>query len=120
MGLTPTDREALKLAIEVCRRESPGRAQQIDSKLAPGPEREAWREVAEFCSTVCQERSLDVRPWQVVPANFDPSDLQADPHRGGKAALELLERMQRCGVSKFHPDPVSECDRVEAERKAAS
>ena len=32
------------------------------------------------------------------------------------AAL-LLQRMQRCGVSRWHPDPVGECERVEAEKQ---
>src|SRR5215204_2196600 len=42
----------------------------------------------------------------------------ARPQRGARATFELLERMQRCGVSRYHPDPVSAC--VEAERAAAT
>jgi len=31
-----------------------------------------------------------------------------------RAAHELLQRMQRCGVSRFHPDPVGACEEAEA------
>jgi hypothetical protein len=31
---------------------------------------------------------------------------------------ELALRMRRCGVSRWHPDPARECERIEAERPA--
>jgi hypothetical protein len=37
---------------------------------------------------------------------------------GGDPGGELLARMQRLDISKFHPDPVAECERIESERNA--
>jgi hypothetical protein len=34
----------------------------------------------------------------------------------GCELAELALRMRRCGVSRWHPDPARECERVEAER----
>jgi hypothetical protein len=36
---------------------------------------------------------------------------------GRRESAELALRMQRCGVSRWHPDPARECDRVEAEKR---
>ena len=60
-----------------------------------------------------QERALHLPPWQVAPCNLYQDDLEGDPRRGGDAALALLQRMQRCGVSKWHPDPAGACEAAE-------
>ena len=104
------DRAALELAIEVTRRESPARRRQIDDFLSSRP----WFETATFCARCAQERALHLPPWQVAPCNLYQDDLEGDPRRGGDAALALLQRMQRCGVSKWHPDPVGACEAAEA------
>jgi hypothetical protein len=44
---------------------------------------------------------------------------EQDPQRGYRAAAQLWQRMQRCGVSRWHLDPVRECERVEAKNHAA-
>jgi hypothetical protein len=33
-----------------------------------------------------------------------------------RETAELPMRMQRCGVSRWSPDPARECDRIKAER----
>jgi hypothetical protein len=100
------DRAALEPAIEVTRRESPARRRQIDDFLSSRP----WFETATFCARCAQERALHLPPRQVAPCNLYQADLEGDPRRGGDAALALLQRMQRCGVSKWHPDPVGACE----------
>jgi hypothetical protein len=34
-----------------------------------------------------------------------------------REGAELAMRMLRCNVSRWHPDPARECDRVEAEQR---
>jgi hypothetical protein len=60
---------------------------------------------------------LNLLPWEVAPCDLTDDDLARDHRRGGHFALALLERMKRCGVSRWHPDPVAACE--EAERRAA-
>lgn len=66
--MNATDRDALERSLPACRAESPGRAKQIDSKLAD----EFWEHVAQFADRCVQGRSLDLPPWQ-MPAVRDPS-----------------------------------------------
>ncbi len=110
--MTPTDKAALKLSIEVAK--DPGRAEQIDHFLASRP----WQQVAEFCASLCQGRSLDLKPWQIPPCDVMTDDLTRDHRCGAQSAFALLEKMELLGVSKFHPDPVAACEA--AERKAAA
>ena len=114
--LADVDRAALTLAIEVTRRESPARRQQIDNFLAT----REWIYVATFCAGCAQSRSLNLPPWQPSPcfvgdvaAALDNTDQQS----GYRAAALLRQRMERCGVSRWHPDPARECDRIEAEQR---
>ena len=37
-----------------------------------------------------------------------------DEVRGYRAAALLRQQMQRLGVSRWHPDPAGECERVES------
>jgi hypothetical protein len=62
------------------------------------------------------------KPWQCPPCWIDDIDgaLSApDDAKQIRGAALLLQRMQRLGVSKFHPNPAAVCERVEAEAKAA-
>jgi hypothetical protein len=112
MSLSRIDHDALRLAIEVARQESPGRAAQIDSKLRDEP----MVEVGEFCAYVTQGNALRLEPWECPPCWID--DIEAalrgpDGTKKIRQAALLLRRMQRCGVSKFHPDPVAACEAAE-------
>ena len=98
------------------------RAQQIADKFAPGPEREPWIEVAEFASYCAQTNALRLKSWQWPQCWIEDIDAALgapDDAKQIRSAALLLQRMQRLGVSKFHPNPAAECERVEAERKAA-
>jgi hypothetical protein len=91
--LTDVDRDALTLAIEVTRRESPARRQQIDNFLAT----REWIYVATFCAGCAQSRSLQLPPWQPSPCFV--GDMAAalnntDEQSGYRAAALLRQRME--------------------------
>jgi hypothetical protein len=108
----------LALAIEVTRKESKGRREQIDSFLETRP----WINVATFSASCAQSRALHLPPWQRPPCNLHDTEIEAalaihDEQRGYRAAALLRQRMERCGVSRWHPDPLRAV--AEAEKKAA-
>jgi hypothetical protein len=116
-GLSPVDLAALRLAIEVTRKESPARRQQIDDFLSSRP----WFDVAKFCASCAQSNSLRCDPWQPPPCNIGNIEAalannRDEPRSGYRAAAQLRERMERCGVSRFDPEPVSACARAERRR----
>jgi len=104
----------LELAIETARRESPARSRQIDSFLSSRP----WLDVAKFCAGCAQERSLRLDPWQPAPCyvgNMEAAlnNMPDEPRCGYRAAALLRLRMERCNVSRWHPDPVAACEEAE-------
>jgi hypothetical protein len=75
-----------------------------------------------WLSMITQIESLALMPWQNPPCYADMSALD-QPYGDARAAregAELALRMQRCGVSRWHPDPARECDRIEAEQRQAA
>ncbi len=86
-----SDDEALKMAVEIARRD-PKRRDQVDGKLQD----EDWRSVAEFCAYSCQVDALQLKPWQEPPC-WEPT---------GGPGKRLRDRMRAAGISKFHPDPL--------------
>jgi len=62
--------------------------------------------------------SLHLKPWQVCPCDVTADNFVHDHGCGGQAALTLVDKMQRLGISRWHPDPVAVIS--EAERKAAA
>jgi hypothetical protein len=116
LALTQLDHAALELAVETARKEGPGRRQQIDSFLSSRD----WFATATFCASCSQSRSLHLIPWQ--PAPCDIGNVAAalddpDETRGNRSAAQLRLRMQRCGVSRWHPDPIAACEHAEAMRQ---
>jgi hypothetical protein len=111
--LSKADREAMVLAIEVVRAESPASRAQIDDKLATEP----WEAVGHFAAYSAQDRALKLRPWETPPVWI--VDLAAsltrppDDHRGERRAAELLKNMVASGVSRFHPDPLAAIEAAE-------
>jgi hypothetical protein len=114
--MSQTDRAALGLAIEVTRNESPARRQQFDDFLSS----RRWIDVATFAAGCAQSRALRLPPWQPPPCgigNIEAALNVSDEQSGYRAAALLLQRMERCGVSRWHPDPLAAI--AEAERRAA-
>jgi hypothetical protein len=66
-----------------------------------------------------QSEALGLEPWQFPPAH---ADLKALDETYGDASArretaELAMRMRRLGISRWHPDPARECERIEAEQR---
>jgi hypothetical protein len=101
MSPSPKDREALQLAMVQARQGPDGRADQLDRML----ERRPWFEVARFAAAHCQCRALRLLPWQLPPVWVGVGD---DPQ-----AEKLWERMQRAGISRYHPDPLAALEKAE-------
>ena len=101
------DRDAVTRAVEMLRKESPARSQQIDDKLASEP----WEQVARWCAYCCQCNTLRLRIHQSPPCWTDPSEIRAILAKGDDgiiadyAAARLLQRMLAAGISKYEPDP---------------
>jgi hypothetical protein len=114
--LTPTDKAALELAIDLARKGARSSQQQIDAMLKERP----WQDVAEFAAYGCQCDALRLKPWQPPPcwAEVDDQDNEAGPISGHRAAAELLRRMLALGISRWHPDPLAAIEAAEAERAA--
>ena len=55
---------------------------------------------------------------EIVPPSLGLAEAQADL-RALDQLRPLLARMQRLDISKFHPDPVAQYERIESERNAA-
>jgi hypothetical protein len=100
------------------RSDDEARRDQIDSFLRNRP----WQEVGEFAAYGCQMTRLGLKPWQWPPAWLEPSEVDAvlaepdDGQSGRHQAAELLRRMLRAKVSRFHPDPIRALEAAEAKK----
>jgi hypothetical protein len=122
MMLSPVDRDALQRAMALARKE-PGRAAQLDSKLADG---EPWERVAMFAASCCQGRSLQLRPWEAVPCDYSVGDIPDLLHvrfpdtQGLAAAGRVLQHLLNLGLSRFEPDPIQAIAAAEQDRGSAA
>jgi hypothetical protein len=113
-----TDEEAWTLAIKMYRARGPRDAEHIDARLTRGV-----KEAGKTASYSLQAANLRLPPWQTVPC-YLLGDVDAvlargdDGIRGNYNAAVLLKRMQRYGISRWHPDPIAALR--EAERNAAA
>jgi hypothetical protein len=62
-----------------------------------------WGHVARFAAYVCQSRSLKLAPWDLPPSAVSENDGSTVD----AAAVALLRRMLKAGVSRYHPDPLA-------------
>jgi hypothetical protein len=118
-AMTDADEAAWTLAIEMYRARGPHDAEHIDAKLT----REGCKEAGKAAAYSMQGRSLHLPPWATVPC-YLLDDVDAalargdDGIRGNYNAAVLLKRMQRHGISRWHPDPIAALR--EAEKDAAA
>src|SRR5262249_6775548 len=96
--LSPADREALELAIELTRRDAK-RREQVEEKLRE----EGWLETALFCCYGQQTKNLKLAPWQPAPLQVSPNDTdgKGGAVMGRAAAASLLRKMLARGISKY-------------------
>jgi hypothetical protein len=120
-ALSPADKAALERAIELYRAGSRMQRTTIDALFARG---DSWEDVARYAAFHMQMENLHLPPWLVPPCNV--RDIARDLVRtdddraertGLRAAAQLLQRMQRCGVSRWHPNPVAACEAAAAEQR---
>jgi hypothetical protein len=124
--LTEADLEALTRALATARRMEEKRA-VIERELA----KEGFLEAASTAAYVCQNRALELKPWEwpvcwLKTANPDALLLglkQARPDgkdlNGQRRATLLLRKLLRLGLSRFEPDPLQAIEKAEAKAKAA-
>jgi hypothetical protein len=100
------DRAALELALEETLAEKDqSRVEQVRSMLK-GRTR---LEVSQFCSFHRQIDALGLRPWELPPCLGD----MEGPAGRDEQAWQLLERMRRAGISRWHPSPLSAVEMAE-------
>ncbi len=119
--LSPADRAALELAVEQYRAGSRWQRKTVDALFARG---DRWEEIATYCAFHMQMQNLKLPPWLVPPCNVNniERDLVRTDDRaeriGLRAAAQLRQRMQRCGVSRWAADPAAAI--AEAEQRQAA
>jgi hypothetical protein len=72
-----------------------------------------------FCSYHYQRKTLRMKPWETPPMDIENAEvslLLPPDHRGEHQAAQLLKKMQACGVSRFHPDPMAAIEAAKARR----
>jgi hypothetical protein len=107
------DRAALELALQQTLTEKDhGRVEQVQWML----EKRARLEVSQFCSFHRQIESLHLKPWELPPCL---GDLDNGSGRD-EQAWRLLKRMQKAGVSRWHPSPIAACEAAEKARGSRS
>jgi hypothetical protein len=119
--LSQADYEALARALELARSSSVEEAEH----LADVEAREGWLGAAESAVFFLQTRALALKPWQPLLYWFrSASDIEAglrQPHgvNGERAAAELVQRLLKCGLSRYEPDPRNALRRAERARRNA-
>jgi hypothetical protein len=109
-SIEPHDRAAMELAIATERKVNP-------RDMAAYEERSSWDEIAAFAVGRCQDRALNLRPWECAPAFTTDDDEPSDDWGHRPQEIALLRRMLRAGVSRFHPDPIKAIAEAEADAK---
>ena len=100
--LRAIDRDAMRRAIEIVRRESFMRREQIDEKLTSEP----WEEVGSFAAYAAQCTALKLKPWQAPPCHTRGfTDNPSDSYGNRPAETKLRDDLLAAGLSVFEPDP---------------
>jgi hypothetical protein len=103
------DRAALELALEETLAEKDqGRVEQVQAMLRD----RARLEVMKFCSFHRQIEALHLKPWELPPCLGEYDATGRD-----EQAWQLLKRMRKAGVSRWHPSPIVACEQAEAAQR---
>lgn len=121
--LSEADVAALQLALDLTLADDPhdeGRVSQITDMLTDAKLGNSWRDVADLAVYHQQMERLNLKPWQnppcwIVDAAEADAILRKGPVSsqsgsgediGDSRCARLLQKMQRVGISPFHPDPL--------------
>jgi hypothetical protein len=99
--LDALDRNALQRCIPAARAVAPIYDRAINTMLARG---QSWEEVAGYACHVAQTASLDVKPWQQVPALIHSESALRQPFGLATAERESAEiklKLLALGLSRF-------------------
>jgi hypothetical protein len=98
--VTKQDLAALRACIAVVERD-PTRREQIRN-MRPKLER------ALFACNVAQSEALNLKPWEVCPAESDPDPSDNASYAEQKRrARQLADRLRAAGLSIYEPDPIA-------------
>jgi hypothetical protein len=105
--VTKQDLAALRACIAIVERD-PTRREQIRN-MRPKLER------ALFACSVAQSEALNLKPWEVCPAESapDPSD-NANYAEQKRRARRLADQMRAAGLSIYEPDPLTALEQAAA------
>ncbi len=118
-----SDEEAWRLAIERMRQSGePVWIRNVEGLL----QSRGLDETGRWASANMQFQSLRSKPWLALPCHLNNTDVErtlaagdnGGDLRGEYAAAVLARRMQRYGISRWHPDPAQALR--EAEKDAAA
>jgi hypothetical protein len=112
--MNPIDKEAYELAITIASRD-PVERRRIEARFAKG---ESFREIGRDCA-IHASATVRSHALAVPPSHAGDRSMLNEPlgnASGRRESAELLLRMKRLGISVWHPDPIKECELVEAAR----
>jgi hypothetical protein len=110
------DRAAMKRAIAHMRAESAAAREHVDHVLRA----EGFASAAHTAAYHCQFRALRLKVFQAPPIHTDAEINPQGRYGGRPQEVELLRRMLSLGISQYHPDPLGEIARIEAEAQPKS
>jgi hypothetical protein len=93
--VTRLDRAALALAVARYRARDSRNAGRLDCMFAD----RSWEDAARFAAYGEQFAALRLKPWEEPPCCADP--------KGDGPASQLLRRMIKAKISRYHPDPIA-------------
>src|SRR5262245_14342358 len=108
--MSDADREAFELAISMMRRSGePVWMRAVEDLL----QTDGFEAAGKYSAHAMQFRSLKSAPWLTLPCNLSDSAVDAilcagdhgHDHHGDYSAAVLRRKMQRHGISRWHPDP---------------
>jgi hypothetical protein len=112
--ISEVERDALERSIAVMLRHRE-RIYREGFKRRLTEAKEPWSEIGRHAASTCQCESLGLKPWQMVPCDAEPGEIDAPgfEHRRTGAASALVGRLLAAGLSRYEPDPLGALEAVE-------
>jgi hypothetical protein len=113
--MEPHDRPAMQAAIEELLRLEPTWNETVAGMLETQP----FEAVGAWAATICQVRNMRLKSWECPPADSTNVREPCDRYGSRPDEVELLRRLLRAGVSRYHPDPMQALAAAKAKQPAA-